>query len=93
MIVKGALDFISDGERVAIDREGSPYLTKGGYGDILAGAAGALLARNHTPFEAARVAAYLTGRAGKMAAQKYGEGTLASDTLALLPMIIRDGVG
>ena len=93
VIVKGALDFISDGERVAIDREGSPYLTKGGYGDTLAGAAGALLARNHTPLEAARVAAYLTGRAGKMAAQKYGEGTLASDALALLPVIIREGVG
>ncbi len=89
VIVKGALDFISDGERVAIDREGSPYLTKGGYGDILAGAAGALMARNHTPFEAARVAAYLTGRAGKMAAQKYGEGTLASDALALLPAVLR----
>ncbi len=92
VIVKGALDFISDGDRVAIDREGSPYLTKGGYGDILAGAAGALLARDHTLFDAARVAAYLTGRAGKMAAQKYGEGTLASDALALLPAIIRQGI-
>jgi NAD(P)H-hydrate epimerase len=92
VIVKGALDFISDGDRVAIDREGSPYLTKGGYGDIFAGAAGALLARDHTAFEAARVAAYLTGRAGKMAAQKYGEGTLASDALVLLPAIIREGV-
>ncbi len=92
VIVKGALDFISDGKRVAIDREGSPYLTKGGYGDILAGVAGALLARHHAPFEAARVAAYLTGRAGKMAAQKYGEGTLASDALVLLPPIIREAV-
>ena len=92
VIVKGALDFISDGNRVAIDREGSPYLTKGGYGDILAGAAGALMARDHTPFEAARVAAYLTGQAGKMAAQKYGEGTLASDALAFLPIVIREGL-
>ncbi len=89
VIVKGALDFISDGDQVAIDGEGSPYLTKGGYGDILAGVASALLARDHTPFDAARVAAYLTGRAGKMAGQKYGEGTLASDALALLPSMIR----
>ncbi len=92
VIVKGALDFISDGGRVAIDREGSPYLTKGGYGDILAGAAGALLARHNTPFDAARVAAYLTGRAGKMAAEKYGESTLASDALAFLPSTIREMV-
>ncbi len=89
VIVKGALDFISNGDRVAIDKEGSPFLTKGGYGDLLAGAAGALLARGHSPFDAARAVAYLVGRAGEMAAQKRGEGTLASDVLALLPIVIK----
>jgi NAD(P)H-hydrate epimerase len=64
-----------------VDREGSPYMTKGGYGDLLAGVAGAVLARGRTPLQAARVAAYLVGKAGRMASQKHGEGTLASDAL------------
>jgi ADP-dependent NAD(P)H-hydrate dehydratase / NAD(P)H-hydrate epimerase len=82
VIVKGAEDYVSDGDNVFVDREGSPYMTKGGYGDLLAGIAAAVLARGKTPLEAARVAAYLVGRAGMMASQKYGEGTLASDALA-----------
>ena len=87
VIVKGALDFISDGTRVHVDREGSPYLTKGGYGDLLAGAAGAFLARGATPFDAAKAAAFLIGKAGKLAAEKFGESTLASDTLVEVPRI------
>jgi len=82
VIVKGAEDYISDGNTVFVDREGSPYMTKGGYGDLLAGIAGAVLARGRTPLQAARVAAYLVGKAGRLASQKYEEGTLASDALA-----------
>jgi NAD(P)H-hydrate epimerase len=91
VIVKGALDFISDGERVAVDIQGSPYMTKGGYGDLLAGMAAALLARGHAPFDAARAAAYIVGRAGEIASQKWGEGTLASDVLTMLPAVIKQG--
>ena len=85
IIVKGAEDYISDGVRVHVDHEGSPYLTKGGYGDLLAGVAGALMARGNNPFESAKVAAYIVGRAGRRAAARLGEGTLASDVLAYLP--------
>jgi ADP-dependent NAD(P)H-hydrate dehydratase / NAD(P)H-hydrate epimerase len=87
VIVKGALDFISDGTRVHIDREGSPYLTKGGYGDLLAGAAGAFMARGATPYDAGKAAAFLIGKAGKLASEKFGEGTLAIDALAEVPRI------
>jgi ADP-dependent NAD(P)H-hydrate dehydratase / NAD(P)H-hydrate epimerase len=86
--VKGAEDFISDGTRTHIDHEGSPYMTKGGYGDLLAGVAGALLARGHTPFESAIVAAYIVGRAGEIASKRLGESMLASDVLEALPGII-----
>jgi ADP-dependent NAD(P)H-hydrate dehydratase / NAD(P)H-hydrate epimerase len=85
VIVKGAEDYISDGERVHVDEEGSPFLTKGGYGDLLAGVAGAILARGQSPFDAARAAAYIVGRAGKIAAKRLRESTLASDALAELP--------
>jgi len=88
IIVKGAEDYITDGARVHVDHEGSPYLTKGGYGDLLAGVAGALLARGQSPFDAAKAAAYLVGRAGKMASARLGESTVASDALAQLPHVL-----
>ncbi len=91
VIVKGALDLVSDGNRVFVDTAGSPYLTKGGYGDLLAGVAGAQLAKGESPLNAARVAAHLVGRAREMRAEMFGEGTLASDALALLPSIIHEG--
>ncbi len=90
IIVKGAEDY-TDGTRVHVDHEGSPYLTKGGYGDLLAGVAGALLARGQSPFEAAKAAAYLVGRAGRMASARLRESTLASDALAQLPNVINQG--
>lgn len=89
VIVKGRFEVISDGRQVARDEAGSPYLTKGGYGDLLAGAAGALLARGHNPFDAARVAAHIVGSAGALAAGKLGESTLASDALARFGDVLR----
>lgn len=90
VIVKGRREVISDGRQIARDEAGSPYLTKGGYGDLLAGAAGATLARGHTPFDAARVAAFLVGSAGERAARELGESTLASDALARIADAIRE---
>jgi len=89
VIVKGAVDFISDGERVHLDTAGSPYLTKGGYGDLLAGVAGAHLARGRTPFDAAKVAAFIVGRAGELAGAWFGESVLASDVLSHIDLAIR----
>jgi ADP-dependent NAD(P)H-hydrate dehydratase / NAD(P)H-hydrate epimerase len=89
VIVKGAEDFISDGTKIHIDRTGSPYMTKGGYGDLLAGVSGALLAMGHTPYESAQAAAYIVGRAGEMASRKLGESMLASDVLEQLRLVIR----
>ena len=89
VIVKGRREVISDGRQTARDEAGSPYLTKGGYGDLLAGAAGAMLARGHSPFDAARVAAFIVGSAGNLAADELGESTLASDALARIPRVLR----
>jgi len=91
VIVKGAPDLISDGEQIYIDPRGSPYMTKGGYGDLLAGVAGAHLARGRTPFDAARIAAFIVGRAGELAAAKFGESTLASDVLQFFSSVIPSG--
>ncbi len=88
ILLKGAVDVISDGSRVALNRTGVAYMTKGGFGDILAGICGALLARGIDPFDAACAATYINGKAGEYASKKHGEGTLASDMFEEIPKVI-----
>ena len=88
ILLKGNIDIISDGEQTYLNKTGTPYMTKGGTGDILAGVCGALLARKVKPFEAACCAAYLNGKAGEIAGRKFGEGLLASDLLDEIPEVI-----
>lgn len=88
ILLKGGTDIISDGEKVALNEEGSPYMTVGGTGDILAGIAGALLARGIDPFKAACGAALINGKAGKNVAKKLGESLMASDVINEIPNIL-----
>lgn len=89
ILLKGHVDIISDGRRVALNRSGSVYMTKGGMGDTLAGICGALLARKIDCFTSACAAAYINGKAGELAARKYGEGMMASDLIKEIPRVIK----
>ena len=84
LLVKGAHDIISDGEVTRINRTGNPGMTVGGTGDVLAGVVGALLA-TEKPRAAAAVGAYVTGRAGDLAADAVGDSLVATDLLNRLP--------
>lgn len=84
VLLKGQTDIITDGTRVRFNRTGTPAMTVGGTGDVLAGVAGALLC-NLPAFEAACIAAYVNGRAGMAVAQERGAGMLASDIIDRLP--------
>jgi NAD(P)H-hydrate epimerase len=84
ILLKGPVDVVSDGKRVRFNRTGTPAMTTGGTGDLLAGMAGALFC--HLPaFEAACIAAYANGRAGMRAAEERGCGMLATDMLDFIP--------
>lgn len=87
--LKGNADIVSDGERVSLNKNGNTFMTKGGFGDTLAGICGALVARQDDLFLAAESACYLNGKAGDLAAKKFGEGLLASDILDYIPEAIR----
>jgi hydroxyethylthiazole kinase-like uncharacterized protein yjeF len=89
ILLKGAIDIISDGKEVALNKTGSPFMTKGGTGDTLAGIAGALMARGISPFQAAQAAAYINGLAGQMAAKKFGEGMMATDLIEAIPEVLK----
>lgn len=89
ILLKGHVDVISDGKKTAINRSGSPFMTKGGTGDTLAGVCGAFLARCINCFDAACAAAYVNGLAGNLAAKERGEGVLASDLIESIPKAIK----
>jgi len=84
LLVKGAQDVISDGERTRRNRTGNPGMTVGGTGDVLAGVCGAMACALDPP-EAAAVAAYANGRAGGIAAEERGYGLTATDLLEAVP--------
>jgi len=77
ILLKGHIDVISDGKRVATNSTGNPYMTTAGTGDTLAGVVAALRA-NHEPFDAAVLGAKINGMAGDRVLRKYGK-VLASD--------------
>ncbi|WAI01639.1 NAD(P)H-hydrate dehydratase [Methanogenium organophilum] len=85
-LAKGPVDVISDNARVRFNRAGTPHMTVGGTGDVLAGIVGALFC--HLPaFEAAAVGAYVNGSAGE-SLQGLGDGLAATDLLKEIPMVL-----
>lgn len=89
ILLKGHLDVICDGKRVAVNRTGTPYMTAGGLGDTLAGIAGALLARKVDCFEAACAATFINGKAGEIASKQFGESLIASDVINAIPKALK----
>lgn len=89
-LLKGHVDVISNGKKIAVNRSGNPYMTKGGTGDVLAGVCGALLAREIDPFTAAQAGAYITGKAGDLAAREKKEGLMATDVVGKTSQVIKE---
>lgn len=88
VLLKGNVDIISDGRTTITNNSGVPYMTKGGFGDTLAGILASLLARGLGQFEAAHAAAYINGKAGELASLHRGEGVVASDIFETIPKVI-----
>ena len=90
VLLKGSRTVIAspDGE-ARVNPTGTPVLATGGTGDVLTGAIGAFLARGLSPLDAATAAAYVHGRAGRLAGQRTGEGTMAGDVALALSEAVR----
>lgn len=89
VVLKGSVDIITDGRSLITNNSGTPLMTKGGFGDTLAGICGALLARGVGLWEAGHAAAYINGQAGELAGEKKGEGLIASDIFEYIPRAIQ----
>jgi hydroxyethylthiazole kinase-like uncharacterized protein yjeF len=81
VVLKGARTVVAEPDgAVAVIPTGNPGMASGGTGDVLAGLVGALLAGGIPGFDAARIGAWVHGRAGDLAAARFGErGLVASD--------------
>lgn len=88
VLLKGATDVISDGDRTVTNDTGNPYMTRGGTGDVLAGLTAALISMRHDPFESACAATYFNGKAGDHALDTYGRGFLLEELLQSLSVVI-----
>jgi ADP-dependent NAD(P)H-hydrate dehydratase len=86
VVLKGAGTIITDGRQTAINDTGNPGMATGGTGDVLTGIIAAMLCQGLEPFDAARVAVHVHGRAGDIAAASLGQISLiASDLIEQLP--------
>ena len=83
VVLKGAGTLVaSPGRPLSLVAAGNPGLAKGGSGDLLAGLCAALLARGLVPYDAARAAAFLHGRAADLAVlRRSPDAFLPSDLL------------
>ena len=87
VLLKGWIDIISDGSRVRFNRTGTPAMTTGGTGDVLAGVIAGLFCQMPA-FESACGGAYATGKAGMEIGTIHEGGMLASDLLSYIPKIL-----
>lgn len=86
VVLKGHRTVISDGVTTAVNTTGNPGMASGGAGDVLTGLITALWCQGMSPFDAARLGAYLHGLAGDIAAQRLGRVSLiARDLIESLP--------
>ncbi len=85
LVLKGHHSLVTDGEHSFHNTSGNPGMATGGSGDVLTGLLVALVCQGLEPLAAARLAVYLHGLAGDLAASRLGEQALiASDLVDFL---------
>ena len=88
VLLKGDATIVAEPDgRVRVNATGSPVLATAGTGDVLSGAAGALLAGGLCPLDAGSVAAWLHGNAARLASA--GAPVPALDVAEAWPRAVR----
>jgi NAD(P)H-hydrate epimerase len=81
IVFKGAGTLVIAPGRRARNETGNPGMATAGTGDVLAGVIAALLGQGLSPFDAARLGAWVHGRAGDAAAADLGEVSMTARDL------------
>ncbi|NVM16746.1 MAG: NAD(P)H-hydrate dehydratase [Candidatus Lokiarchaeota archaeon] len=81
LLVKGPYDYISDGNKLKINKTGCPEMSIGGTGDVLAGLCASFLTTGSNLFRAACSAAFLNGYIGEYCKKSLGPRFTAMDMI------------
>ncbi|NHJ00587.1 MAG: NAD(P)H-hydrate dehydratase [Candidatus Heimdallarchaeota archaeon] len=87
-VLKGHWDVITNGVRFKINKSGTPWMTRGGTGDVLAGLIAGLVSQSISPFHASCIGTYINGRAGELSGERFG----INDLLKNIPIAIRESL-
>jgi ADP-dependent NAD(P)H-hydrate dehydratase / NAD(P)H-hydrate epimerase len=89
LLLKGSRTVVAEkGKRISYNTTGNPGMATGGMGDVLTGVCATLIAQKLSPFDAARVGAWVCGRAAELALLNNGE-----SEQSLLPRDILTNLG
>lgn len=89
LVLKGCVNVISDGDRIATIERSTPAMTVGGTGDVLSGLAAGFLAKTIKSFDAAIIAVYFNGLAANLAFKRAGLHIIATDIIDNLPVVMK----
>jgi len=88
VLLKGPVDIICTPAETRLNWTGTPAMSVGGTGDVLAGLVAGLRAQGVNSFLSACVGAFVNGAAGMLAFRTKGAGLIASDLLEYAPQVL-----
>jgi NAD(P)H-hydrate epimerase len=88
VLLKGPVDVISTPTDTRFNWTGTPAMSVGGTGDVLAGLVAGFRAQGVGSFLSACVSAFVNGAAGMVAFRSKGTGLIASDLLEYAPQVL-----
>lgn len=91
-LLKGKVDFITDGKRVMYSRGGNARMTMGGTGDLLAGILAGFISRGTDPFRAAAMATFVNKRSAELSFNRKSYWYGISDMIDEIPNVMRRNI-
>jgi NAD(P)H-hydrate epimerase len=89
VLLKGAIDVISNGTTTYLYEKKIPAMTVGGTGDVLSGLVAGMLSKNRNALESAAAATFINGLAGKAVQKKLGLHMTSMDLLDEIPVVMK----
>ena len=89
VLLKGAVDAISNGTTTYLYQKKIPAMTVGGTGDVLSGLVAGMLSKNRNALESAAAATFINGLAGKVVQKKLGLHMTSMDLLDEIPFVMK----
>jgi len=89
ILLKGPIDYISNGDDLKLNRTGCAEMAVGGTGDILAGLCACFLTTENSPFKSASSAAFLNGYLGEYTKKHFSPRYTSMDMISNLDNVLK----